>query len=520
MRTTEKPTVVIVGGGVAGLAAGCYAQMNGYQSVILEQEPHAGGVCLSWRRRGFTINGCIHWLVGSAPGIGLHDLWQELGALENRAFYHHDRLFTFEATDGQQLVFWSNLDRLRAELLHLAPQDADAIEELIALAQTFASHDLPTGKPQELYTLWDGVKMLWNELPLLRAYVKGSHITLAEFAERFQHPLLRQALSEFWGRNMGLHFLAATMGWVHRQTAGYPLGGSSAFVASIEERYRALGGSIRYNSRVTEFLINEKADRVTGVRVASRTQPDDPTHDIQAHAVLCCADGHSAIFDLLPHHVSNEQLVELRATYDTESLFSPIVFVAFGLRQPEELGIRSGVSGYRFALPQPISVGGVPNHSVNLQLYTYDPTLAPAGQGLATVMLDTDYDFWKAVAPNEAGYRVAKSQVLNDLLAALEQRFPGFGARVLMTDVATPLTYENHTSNWRGAYEGWLPSPKALQKRLPQHFKDLKGFYMAGHWVMPGGGLPAAALTARHAVMLLCHDDHQAFTTTTFPPLH
>ena len=31
-RTTDD--IIIIGAGIAGLAAGCYAQMNGYQAVI------------------------------------------------------------------------------------------------------------------------------------------------------------------------------------------------------------------------------------------------------------------------------------------------------------------------------------------------------------------------------------------------------------------------------------------------------------------------------------------------------
>jgi len=26
-----------------------------------------GGLCTSWKRKGFKIDGCIHWLVGSSP---------------------------------------------------------------------------------------------------------------------------------------------------------------------------------------------------------------------------------------------------------------------------------------------------------------------------------------------------------------------------------------------------------------------------------------------------------------------
>jgi thioredoxin reductase len=38
-------SVVIVGGGLAGLAAGFYARMNGFATTIVEHNIALGGVC-------------------------------------------------------------------------------------------------------------------------------------------------------------------------------------------------------------------------------------------------------------------------------------------------------------------------------------------------------------------------------------------------------------------------------------------------------------------------------------------
>jgi hypothetical protein len=74
-------SVIVVGAGIAGLATGCYAQMNDYSTRIVEMHDKPGGLCTSWQRRGYTIDLCIHWLVGSKPGTGFHRLWQEIGLL-------------------------------------------------------------------------------------------------------------------------------------------------------------------------------------------------------------------------------------------------------------------------------------------------------------------------------------------------------------------------------------------------------------------------------------------------------
>ncbi|MDW7992527.1 MAG: NAD(P)/FAD-dependent oxidoreductase, partial [Anaerolineae bacterium] len=89
---------------------------------------------------------------------------------------------------------------------------------------------------------------------------------------------------------------------------------------------------------------------------------------------------------------------------------------------------------------------------------------------------------------------------------------PGLSAQVEMVDVATPVTYERYTGNWRGSFEGWLLTPQNAQVQVPRTLPGLRNFYMAGHWTMPGGGLPTALLTGRWAVQVMCRHDGRPFT--------
>ncbi len=75
-------SIIIVGAGIAGLSAGCYGQMNGYNTRIFEMHTKPGGVCTSWKRKGYTIDGCMHWLVGSSPANSFYHIWEELGITE------------------------------------------------------------------------------------------------------------------------------------------------------------------------------------------------------------------------------------------------------------------------------------------------------------------------------------------------------------------------------------------------------------------------------------------------------
>ena len=64
--STERH-LLIIGGGLAGLSAGCYALRSGFRTTIIEHNLTLGGVCTAWQRDPYTIDGCIHWLTGGPP---------------------------------------------------------------------------------------------------------------------------------------------------------------------------------------------------------------------------------------------------------------------------------------------------------------------------------------------------------------------------------------------------------------------------------------------------------------------
>ncbi|GAB4401333.1 MAG: hypothetical protein Kow00123_10410 [Anaerolineales bacterium] len=127
------------------------------------------------------------------------------------------------------------------------------------------------------------------------------------------------------------------------------------------------------------------------------------------------------------------------------------------------------------------------------------------------VMLDTDWDYWATLRQDYSRYAAAKERIAAEVLSRLEARYPGIGGLVEMTDVATPYTTWRYTRNWRGSIMGWLPSPAAMMTPVRRTLPGLRNFYMAGQWVMPGGGVPTCILSGRQAVQLLCKDSSRRF---------
>lgn len=64
----DAKRIIIVGAGIAGLSAGIYARRNGYEATIYESHYLPGGLCTSWKRKGFrTLRYTNTWQ--GAPGF-------------------------------------------------------------------------------------------------------------------------------------------------------------------------------------------------------------------------------------------------------------------------------------------------------------------------------------------------------------------------------------------------------------------------------------------------------------------
>ncbi len=289
-----EKSLLIVGGGMAGLAAGCYAQMNGYRSEILEAGRVAGGLCSAWTRKGYTFDTSIHFLAGWKSGA-LRAVWEELGAVQGREFIVHEEAGRIEA-QGKTLVVHRDLDRFEEHLLSFSSADAARIHELIDLARRCTTLDMPVGKPPELLGPIGLARMLFQIRPFLSIWRKYSKLSIQTFAAGFRDPFLREAVrllgdGTAWPMpDRPLASVAMQLAWEHTGNAGAPVGGSQPLIQAIVRRYQGLGGTISYASRVTKVLVEE--GRAIGVRL------DDGT-ERRADAVLSAADGRTTLYDWL-----------------------------------------------------------------------------------------------------------------------------------------------------------------------------------------------------------------------------
>lgn len=66
---SEQRSIVVLGGGVAGLSAGYYLSRAGHRVTLVERAPVLGGLCGSFKSHGFTLDHGPHKLYSVVPGV-------------------------------------------------------------------------------------------------------------------------------------------------------------------------------------------------------------------------------------------------------------------------------------------------------------------------------------------------------------------------------------------------------------------------------------------------------------------
>jgi phytoene dehydrogenase-like protein len=505
MADTERDnSIIIIGAGFAGLATGIYAQMNGYKTRIFEMHDKPGGLCTSWKRKGYTIDACIHWLVGSSPKSNMHDFWEEVGVTQRREFIYMDEYMHFETADGRVLTFYADVDKLEKHLLEFSSQDAGKIKEFIKAIRICLAFDQPPKNSPLTERLFKQIRLIWSLITKGRKMQEWMKITGKEFAAGFKDPLLKKAFDEIWIPEFSILFMFFTFAYLHKKNAGYPLGGSMPMSKALEEKYKALGGVINYSSHVDKIITENGYAR--GIRLSDGTEH-------LSNIVISAADGFSTIFKMLDGKYADEKI---RSIYDKWLPFPPLIFVGLGVNRRFD-DVPHSVSGFSFPLKEPVQLGDKQRERLSVHLYHHDPSMAPESRTALTVMLETDYDYWRNLHESRSEYDRKKEEIAKTVIELLEQRFPGISSQVEMVDVATPMTFERYTGNWKGSFEGWLITPEnsnVLMKPMSQTLPGLSNFYMCGQWVEPGGGLPTGVMSGRRLIKSICKENHKKFRTT------
>lgn len=477
--------VAIIGGGVSGMTAGILLQKSGFNTEIFEKHTVPGGQCTGWMRDGYMIDNCVHWLTGSKPGTSLYDLWVETGVLETEV-YEKDRFYS-ATFDGEVLTLWRDKEKTREELLKLSSEDEYEINKMMDYVTMSECMTVPVDKPMDAMNIIDYIKLGMNMKNMRKVMKEYGNITIEEFADRFQHPLIRYAIKGYMPNNYLAYSFIVSYATVTGGNGDIPVGGSLAMAQRMADKYGENGGKLHLGTPVSKVMINGK--KSDGILLEDGTKVD-------ADYIICSCDINHTFHKLLPEKYMPKALrkqFEDRKNYPVNSGFQ----VAFGVE-----GKFSDIVATTIFVCEEIKVGEQIVGEMSVMSYSYEPSFAPEGCTVLQtnfIQDENDYEYWKKLYNDKDIYNTKKREIANEALKRLVVAFPTLNDRVKILDVWTPVTYNRYCNSYKGAYMSFVETKNSKKIIVPGIIKGLDNVFLAGQWLMSPGGLPVAAATGKYA---------------------
>lgn len=237
---------VIIGSGIGGLICANLLARSGLKVLLVEQHYMVGGYCSGFRRQGFDFDAASHFypLLGNPASIS-GGLLLKLGV--KTPWIKMDPVDQFQLPDGSRLEVSADLDTYLAQLKHLFPAEANALDEFFRLARKLyllgILHyfqgsetlrlrryvDMTVRNALDRYFVSDKLKLLltadclhWDSPPCRTSFVFDSMLRLSYFEGNY-----------------------------------YPRGGSQAFANELARQFDSLGGQILMKSMVRRIVVRD-----------------------------------------------------------------------------------------------------------------------------------------------------------------------------------------------------------------------------------------------------------------------
>jgi len=499
--------VVVCGAGHNSLITACYLARAGYDVLVLESQPTAGGGAVTEELTlpGFRFDSCStgHTLIQANPV--LRD--DELGLKREHGleYVQPDPVAHVVFPDGEHFTHWLDLDRTLEEIARFSARDADAYTRAL---QEFAEIRAPLGQyrfnpigyvPPLDELLRDRPR--WLRRIAMSAYDVVRHTYEDRHVQAYILWQAFQTAQPVDSPGSGLLAYSIVAG---RQAQSWtlPRGGSGELARALVACLEANGGVVRCNARVDELVVER--GRCTGVvtgdgeRIGAR------------HAVVSTIHV-KRLVELAPRAAWGDDFLYGIETYDAGlSTFAQYYATT---EPPVFLGGRTAVSAGVVGWPEDVLAAGRDLRAGGFLRARWllvatptlvDPSRAPEGRHTVKLL---------GMAPWHGGEwpPSLRDEVAGENLAAVRRAAPNFSDDVILASyVKTPVDVERHNEHmWHGTIHGGdrsyandgarRPAPGWAQHRMP-----IAGLYQTGATTHPGGSITGAP--GRNCAVVLLED--------------
>ena len=475
--------ILIVGGGVAGLSAGIYAQLNGHSAVIYERHTVPGGNLTGWQRGEYHIDNCIHWLTGTNPSTKANKMWRELGVLGDTEIMKIDSLYTCDH-EGKQLSLHRELYKIKEEMLSMSPHDRAEILRLIRAVEILQYICDIGGKEHDKGC---GIGFYFRHLPILMRYHR---LSTGDLAKKFKHPALQDFISCFLGKDFAALGLLFVFAHFTGENGDIPKGSSYAMAQRMAHRFTSLGGTLVTGTSV------EKIERIgTYATSALLSNGEHVTFD---YAIIT-ADPRVAFSTILDVPMPRQLSLEYA---DKRLMRFSGYHCAFSCNT-DELDF---TGDFIFEIPLEYQKKLHTTHLI-LREFSHEKDFAPQGKAIIqslTFCSERDCLNFIELKKNSLAYKALKDEISKIIMKLIENKFPKLQGKLNCIDVWTPATYKRYVGSEIGSFMGFAMPPRYVPPKISSKIKGLNNVFLATQWQQVPGGLPIAAHCGKEATEKIC----------------
>ncbi|SFS09730.1 phytoene desaturase [Agrococcus baldri] len=499
--------IVVIGGGIAGIASAGLLARDGHQVTLVEQAEGLGGRAGSWRSEGFLFDTGPSWMLMREP------------------YEHAFRMLGSSLEDELELV------RLDPAYRVLYEGEAEALEvsgDLVTTLARFEAIEPGAGERLRAYlgsatetaelatsgllsNRFDSPRAfaglgLARRLPrLTRLLLESLELRIAR---SFRDRRLRQALgypAVFLGTEPksapSMYHLMSHFDLV--EGVWYPQGGFTAVVDALARLARVAGVEVRTGTRVERILVDDGAAR--GVELAGGER-------IAADLVVSAADAHATDTRLLAHVPGIAERARRRWAKRVAGPSAVLVMLGVEGELPQLahhtlLFTRDWEEGFR-RIFGPLGARASRGVTDPASLYVSrtsatDPSVAPAGHEALFVLVPVPPDLRLGGGGLDGRGSPPVEEIADRAIAQIASwaGIDDLADRVVTRRTIGPADFARDFDSWRGTALG--PAHTLRQSaflRGSTRHSGVRDLLLAGATTVPGIGVPMCLISAELVV--------------------
>lgn len=487
MNTDNRKKAIVIGAGIAGIAAAIRLQLKGYQVLCLENNSYPGGKLSEINKEGFRFD--------AGPSLfTMPQYVDELFLLANKNPREHFNYLPLEKTcvyfyeDGTKLTAYADKEKFKKEMHEKLNLSHHALEKFLQKSKTIYDITYHVFLERSLHRLktflrWPTIQSIFRlpQIDAMRSMNKANE-------EILQSDKAVQFFNRYATYNGSNPYKApATLNVIHHLEhefgAWLPKNGMYHITDSLVKLAESLGVKFQYQTKVNRIIHDSK--KVSGIECTHQNKNEFYQADI-------------VVSNMDVYHTYKKLLNDIKAPESilNQTKSSSALIFYWGINKSfDQLDVHniffSKDYKHEFDCIDAAKITDDPTVYINItskKIKSDAPENAENWFVMINVPNNQNQNWDELIATSRENIIKKLSRILNTDIAPL----------IVCEDILDPRSIEAKTSSHRGALYGNSSNNQfAAFLRHSNKSSKLKGLYFCGGSVHPGGGIPLALLSAK-----------------------